>query len=151
MSILTEAVARLLLAPALMAAAAMLVKGYVDIGDGFSAGVVVSLAVAVQYLALGAERTEREIPLLRHAPRVAVAGILIALAAGFFPLLAGDSPFSHEPPPGEKPIHVGTLELMTPVLFDVGVFLLVAGSLIALLHLLAAPPEPAGEEEGESP
>jgi len=148
-SILTEAVARLLLAPALMAAAAMLVKGYVDIGDGFSAGVVVSLAIAVQYLVLGAERVEAEIPLLRHAPRVAVAGILVALAAGFFPLLGGDPPFSHQPPPGEKPVEIGTLELMTPVLFDVGVFMLVAGALIALLHLLAAPPpeRPAGRGE----
>ncbi len=35
---------------------------------------------------------------------------------------------------------------MTPVLFDVGVFLLVAGALIALIHHLAEPPEL--EEEG---
>lgn len=147
MSILTEAVARLLLAPAVMVAAAMLVKGYVDIGDGFSAGVVVSLAVAVQYLVLGAQRTEEEIPLLRHAPRVAVAGILVALASGFFPLVSGDAVFSHEPAPGVKPVHIGTLELMTPVLFDVGVFLLVAGALITLIHYLAEPPELEDEAE----
>jgi multicomponent Na+:H+ antiporter subunit B len=146
-SILTEAVARLLLAPALMVAAAMLVKGYVDIGDGFSAGVVVSLAVAVQYLVLGRGRTEEEIPLLRHAPRVAVAGILVALVAGFFPLVSGEAVFSHEPGPGVEPVHFGTLELMTPVLFDIGVFLLVSGALIALIHHLAEPPD---QETGEA-
>lgn len=146
MSVLTEAVARLLLAPALMVAGAILVKGYVDVGDGFSAAVVVTLAIALQYLVLGARRTEEEIPLLRFAPRVAIAGLLIALASGFFPLLFGDPLFSHEPGPGERPIHIGRLELMTPVLFDVGVFLLVAGALIALIHHLAEPPEL--EEEG---
>lgn len=148
MSILTQAVARILLAPALMAAAAILIKSYADIGDGFSAGVVVSLVVAVQYLVFGARRTEREMPLLRHAPRVTVAGILISLASGFFPLVTGGPIFSHQPPPGETPIHIGTLELMTPVLFDVGVFLLVAGGLIALIHHLAEPPEPVTEIEG---
>lgn len=144
MSILTQAVARILVAPALMAAAAILIKSYGDIGDGFSAGVVVSLVIAVQYLVFGARRTERELPFLRHAPRVTVAGILIALASGFFPLLGGEAMFSHQPPPGEEPIHIGTLELMTPVLFDIGVFLLVAGGLTALIHHLAEPPEPGG-------
>lgn len=147
MTVLTEAVARLLLAPSLMVAFAILVKGYVDVGDGFSAAVVVTLAVALQYLVLGARRTEEEIPLLRHAPRVAIAGLLIALASGFFPLLFGDPLFSHQPGPGESVTRIGRLELMTPVLFDVGVFLLVAGALIALIHHLAEPPEQ--EERGE--
>jgi multicomponent Na+:H+ antiporter subunit B len=34
-------------------------------------------------------------------------------------------------------VKIGTLELITAVLFDVGLFLLVAGALIALLHHLA--------------
>jgi multicomponent Na+:H+ antiporter subunit B len=148
-SILTETVARLLLAPSLIVAAAILVKGYVDVGDGFSAAVVVTLAIALQYLVLGARRTEEEIPLLRHAPRVAIAGLLIALASGFFPLLSGKPLFSHQPGPGERVAHLGRLELMTPVLFDVGVFLLVAGALIALIHHLAEPPEREAEGEPE--
>lgn len=146
MSILSEAVTRLLLAPALMVAAATLVKGYVDIGDGFSAGVIVGLAVAVQYQVMGSRRIEAEIPLLRHARVVAVAGALVALFAGFFPLFTGEAIFSHEPAPGVSPVLIGTLELMTPVLFDFGIFLIVSGSLIALIHYLAAPPRP---QEGE--
>lgn len=146
MSVLTQAVARILVGPALMAAAAILIKGYGDIGDGFSAGVVVSLVVAVQYLVFGARRTEHELPLLRYAPRVTVAGILIALASGFFPLITGNAIFSHQPAPGQSPIHIGTLELMTPVLFDVGVFMLVAGGLIALIHHLAEPPEATNDD-----
>lgn len=150
MSILTQTVARLLLAPSIVVAAAILVKGYVDVGDGFSAAVVVTLAIATQYLVLGARRTEEEIPLLRHAPRVAIAGLLIALASGFFPLLFGDPLFSHAPGPGDRVVHVGRLELMTPVLFDVGVFMLVAGALIALIHHLAEPPELEAEADAEA-
>lgn len=150
MSILTETVARLLLAPSIVVAAAILVKGYVDVGDGFSAAVVVTLAIALQYLVLGARRTEEEIPLLRHAPRVAIAGLLVALASGFFPLLFGDPLFSHAPAPGDRVVHLGRLELMTPVLFDVGVFMLVAGALIALIHHLAEPPELEAEADAEA-
>ncbi len=146
MTALTQAVARLLLAPAIMVAAAILVKGYVDVGDGFSAAVIVALAVACQYLALGTERAEAELPVLRHAPRLAVGGLLLALACGFFGLLLGDPLFTHQPVAGERPIHVGRLELMTPVLFDVGVFALVLGALVSLLHQLAQP-SPEDEEE----
>lgn len=150
MTILTEAVARLLLAPSLMVAAAILVKGYVDVGDGFAAAVVVALAVACQYLALGARRAEEELPLLRFAPRAAIAGLLIALASGFFSVLLGRAPFTHEPAVGARPIHIGRLELMTAVSFDVGVFLLVGGALIALVHHLAEPPELEAEAEAEA-
>lgn len=145
MTILTEAVARLLLAPSLMVAFAILIKGYVDVGDGFAAAVIVALAVALQYLALGARRAEEELPLLRFAPRAAIAGLLIALASGFFSVVLGRAPFTHEPVAGARPIHIGRLELMTAVSFDVGVFLLVAGALIALIHNLAEPAEETDE------
>lgn len=149
-TVLTEAIARLLLAPSLMVAAAILVKGYVDVGDGFAAAVVVSLAVALQYLALGATRAEEELPLLRFAPKTAIAGLLIALFSGFFSVMSGGAPFSHEPAVGERVVRIGRLELMTAVSFDVGVFLLVAGALIALIHHLAEPPEIDPELEREA-
>lgn len=148
MSVLTQVVTRLLLAPSIMVAFAILIKGYVDVGDGFSAGVVVALAVSLQYLTFGAEQVEAEIPLLRHAPRVAIAGLLVAIAAGFFPIVTGDPPFTHWPGPGEHVVYFGTLELVTAMLFDIGIFLLVAGSMIALIHHLAQPPDEADETEG---
>ena len=77
-----EHVAPRLLAPSVMVAAAIIVKGYTDVGDGFSAGVIVALAIALRYVTLGADRAERELPLLRHAPAGAGAGLLIALAVG---------------------------------------------------------------------
>lgn len=146
MTLMTQSVARLLLAPAVMIAAAILIKGYVDVGDGFSAAVTVVLAIALQYLAFGVVRAEAEIPVLRHAPRVAVAGLVLALASGFFPIVAGEPLFRHEPGPGELPTRIGRLELMTPVLFDVAVFLLITGALVSLIHQLAQPPMPEDVE-----
>ena len=137
MTIVIAAVARLLLAPSVVVAAAIMVKGYSHVGDGFSAGVIVALAVSLQYVARGPVRTEAALPFLRFAPAVAVTGLLLSLATGFFPIVRGTPIFTHWPPPGQDPVRIGTLELMTAVVFDVGVFLLVLGVLVVLVHQLA--------------
>lgn len=137
MSPVVEVVAPRLLGPAVMVAAAIIVKGYTDVGDGFSAGVIVALAIALRYVTLGPERTERSLPILRRAPAVAVGGLLIALAVGFFGVAFGDPPFTHLPPPGDPVVKIGSLELITAVAFDLGLFLLVTGVLVTLVHQLA--------------
>jgi multicomponent Na+:H+ antiporter subunit B len=138
-------VARMLLGPSIMVAAGLIAKGYAEVGDGFAGGVVVSLAIALTYVALGGPGAEAAVPLLRHGPKVAVGGLLLALGSGFFPLLLGEPPLSHDPGPGEHVIKIGTLELFTPLVLDVGVFLLVVGVLTVLLHLMAPPDD---EEDG---
>jgi multisubunit Na+/H+ antiporter MnhB subunit len=135
-TILTQTVARLLAAPTFAVAAAILVKGYADVGDGFAAGVVAGLGVLLVLAAFGVKETHRVLP-VRRAFTVAVAGLLLALAVGFAPLLAGDAPFTHHPAPGEPVIHVGRLELITAVAFDVGVFLLVVGVVVGALDYAA--------------
>jgi multisubunit Na+/H+ antiporter MnhB subunit len=135
-------VARMLLGPTIMVAAGLIAKGYAEVGDGFGAGVAVSLAIGLTYIALGVE-AEAALPMLRHAPKLAVGGLLLALASGFFPLLLGEPPLSHRPAPGEHVVKIGVLELFTPLTMDVGVFLLVVGVLTVLLHHVAGP---EGEE-----
>ena len=83
MSPIIEVVAPRLLGPAVMVAAALIVKGYTDVGDGFSAGVIVALAIALRYLTLGPERAERSLPILRYAPAISAVGLLVALGVGF--------------------------------------------------------------------
>jgi multisubunit Na+/H+ antiporter MnhB subunit len=144
-SIVVDVIAPRLLAPAVMVAAAIIVKGYTDVGDGFSAGVIVALAIALRYVTLGTERAERSLPILRHSPAVATAGLLIALAVGFLPVAAGDPPVTHRPAPGEDVVKIGTLELISAVAFDIGVFLLVCGALVTLVHHLARLVEESGE------
>ena len=144
MTIAVRAIARLLLGPSLVVAVAIMVKGYSDVGDGFSAGVIVALAVSLQYVAYGPRRAEATLPFLRFAPAVAVTGLLLALAVGFLPVLGGKPIFTHWPAPGVHPTKIGSLEMLTAVAFDIGVFLLVVGVLVVLVHQLAddSPPTP---------
>ena len=137
-SVLTRMVARALLAPTLMVAAAILIKGYADVGDGFAAGVVAALAVLTQFVAFGRDEVARVLP-IHHAPVVALAGLAIGLAVLAVPMAFGGAPLEHWPPPGEEPVHVGSLELITAVAFDVGVFLLVVGVAVTIIDALAAP------------
>jgi multicomponent Na+:H+ antiporter subunit B len=137
-------VARALWGPSLVVAFGLIVKGYAEVGDGFAAGVVVALVVGLFYVALGAEGAERALPFLRFAPKLAVGGLVLSLIDGFFPLLLGEPPFTHHPGPGENVVTIGSLELFTPLVFDIGVFLLVLGVLTVLLHQLADPDSEAG-------
>ena len=144
-TVLARMVARLLLVPVLMVAAAILVKGYVDVGDGFAAGVIAALGVLLQYLAFGRAAVERVLP-VRHAPKLAVGGLLAALAVAFAPVLAGQPPLRHAPAPGAEVVHLGTLELLTAVAFDAGVFALVLGMVVATIHLIASTIEERGAQ-----
>jgi multisubunit Na+/H+ antiporter MnhB subunit len=145
-TVLTRTVARLLLAPVALVAVAVLIKGYVDVGDGFAAGVIAALGVLLQYLAFGRSAVERALP-VRHAPRLAVGGLLLALAVAFVPVLLGGAPLQHAPPPGAEVVQLGSVELITAVAFDVGVFALVLGVALGVIHLIAGTPTDQGGQE----
>lgn len=135
-SVLTEMVARLLLLPTVVAAFAILVKGYAQPGDGFAAGVVASLGVLLQHLALGHRKAEK-LAVVRQAPAIAGAGLVLSLLVATVPLFLGDPVLTHYPRPGEHVIYLGTLELITPVIFDVGIFLLVFGFVVGTMNAFA--------------
>lgn len=136
-TMLVRGIARLLLLPSFVIAAAVLVKGYTAVGDGFSAGAIAATGMLLQYLAFGFGGTEQLLPVGRVAVRLAVGGLLIALLVVFVPVFFGESPVTHFPRAGEDVLHLGTLELHTAVLFDVGVFLLVFGFVVHAIRLLA--------------
>lgn len=136
-TVVTHAVARLLLGPILVVSLAILVKGYAEVGDGFSAGAVAALGILLQYLTFGRERTEAAMP-LRRLPATAFVGLLLGLAIAAWPLLRGDPLLTHAPAPGAEVVKLGTLELVTAVAFDVAVFMLVVGAMVGILHAVAA-------------
>lgn len=125
-TVMTRSVARILLLPTFMIAFAVMIKGYVDIGDGFSAGVIAALGIILQGIAFGPEEFDR-LPLVRFAPLAPLAGVFLALCVTFAPVLAGKPLLFHWPPAGEEVAHFGTLEFFTPLLFDIAVFLIVFG------------------------
>lgn len=128
--------AHVLFLPILMVAAAILVKGYADIGDGFSAGVIASLAIILQAVAFGAEEFDR-FPYARFAPLFTFVGLALALSVAFFPVLWGKPILYHYPPAGESVFHFGSIEFITPVIFDIGVFLVVVGFCVGSLAAVA--------------
>ncbi|MCO5222120.1 MAG: MnhB domain-containing protein [Thermomicrobiales bacterium] len=128
--------ARLLLLPTWMVAFAILIKGYSDSGDGFSGGVIAALGVIMQYVTFGTAVAEKLRP-VRYARQIALTGLLLALATAFTPVLRGQSIMTHFPGPNEHATHIGSLELTTPFLFDIGVFLLVMGVCVGVFDLLA--------------
>jgi multisubunit Na+/H+ antiporter MnhB subunit len=132
---MTRKVSRLLL-PTFMMAVAILVKGYTQAGDGFSAGVVAGLGVVLQYLAFGREATER-LPLVRYTGIICFVGLLVTLTVAVVPLFLGDAALTHYPGAEAEVIHLGTLEILTAVLFDVGIFLLVFGFAVGAVGMLA--------------
>jgi len=136
MTVMTRFGVRLLLLPSWMIAFATLIKGYSDTGDGFSAGVVAALGVLLQYLVFGFETMDK-MAVVRHARLFAAAGLLIALTVTFSPVLWGDTLLTHSPGVGSQAIHVGSVELITAFVFDIGIFLLVLGFCIGVIDLVA--------------
>lgn len=123
---LIQSIARLILIPGWIMALALMLKGYVDIGDGFSAGVIAALVVVIQGLAFGAEEMEQMV-LARMAPMMAFVGLAIAYGIAFIPPVFGHPIMLHQPTMNSSAVHFGVLEFITPVLFDIAVFMVVYG------------------------
>jgi multisubunit Na+/H+ antiporter MnhB subunit len=140
-----QLIARLLLAPSIMIALAIVVKGYSQPGDGFAAGTVMSLGLLVQYVTFGLDRVERVLP-VNWLLRIAVTGCTIGFAVAFLPLIWGDPVLSHWPGPDDEAITVGILEVGTVLVFDVGVALLVVGAITGILAIIGA-----AADEGAAP
>ena len=133
---LTKIAARMLLLPVLIIAIGVMVKGYVDTGDGFSAGVIATLIVGLQLMVFGPGELDR-LPLVRYAPFGTFVGVTLALLTAFVPAIRGQVLFTHWPPAGDDALHFGTLEFITAVAFDVGVFLIVFGFGVGMLGAIA--------------
>lgn len=151
-TVMTRTMARLLFLPSLMTSLAVLIKGYADVGDGFNAGVIAGLAFLLQYVAFGYEETREKLR-TKYLPAIGFCGgLTLALSTAFVPLLLGKPIFTHSPDPGAKVIHIGTLELITAVAFDVGVYLMVFGFALGAIEIVARATsrnnagEPTGEE-----
>lgn len=142
-----EQVARALFVPILLVAAGLLVKGYQESGGGFAAGVVASLGVLLQYLALGYERAQRALPWTGTTHRIALCGLAVMAATLLAPVLWGLPPAWHLPRPGEHVVHLGALGLHTTFLFELGIALATFGFVVAAVHRLARSDEDERPQE----
>jgi len=133
-SVILKAAAQLLLPLLLLLSLFLLLRGHHEPGGGFIGGLVAASAIALHLFATDM-RSARGV--LRVDPRSLMGvGLLVALLAGIVgpltggPLLAGRWVDLTVPMLGE--LHLGT-----PILFDVGVYLVVVGSVLTFVLTLA--------------
>ncbi|MGO1121027.1 monovalent cation/H+ antiporter subunit A [Rhodovibrionaceae bacterium A322] len=135
-------VTRLLLPIAVMVGVFIFLRGHNQPGGGFIAGLIVAIALLMQYMASGFAWTRVREKVEYHT--LIGLGVLIAAFTGIGAFFAGrpflTSDFGYvKIPPLEK------FELATAMSFDLGVFLTVLGAVMLMLYSLSRIARRAGE------
>ena len=120
--------ARLLMPLLLVFSVFLLLRGHNQPGGGFVGGLVAAAAFALYAIAFGVHRARQA--LLVRPLTLLGAGLLIALLSGVPAVLRGQPFLTALWAPGSLP-------LGTPAMFDVGVFLVVAGVVLMMIFSLA--------------
>jgi multicomponent K+:H+ antiporter subunit A len=139
---------RVMMPIAIMVGIFIFLRGHNQPGGGFVAGLVVSIALLMQYMASGFAWTQQRQKIEYHA--MIGWGVVIAGLTGAGAWLAGKpfltSAFAYyEFPPIEE------FELATALLFDLGVFLSVLGAVMLMLFSLSRIARYAGETVNPEP
>jgi multicomponent K+:H+ antiporter subunit A len=118
-------------------------------GDGFTAGIIMALALTLQYETLGSLHLPSWLAHL-NVVRVLLAGLALAALAALTPLLWGDPLLSPAAWGVDLPL-IGHLKLKLTLLFDIGVALIVfGGAMLAITSLRLPEPEEHIEAEEEA-
>ena len=139
---------RVIMPVILMVGFYIFLRGHNEPGGGFIAGLIVSIAVVMQYMASGFSWASARLKYPYHG--VIGAGVLIAgftgIGAWFVgkPFLTSDFTYVRIPP-FEK------FELATAALFDLGVFLAVVGAVMLTLESFSRLARSAHTEESDHP
>lgn len=124
---------RLMLPLALMVGLYIMLRGHNMPGGGFIGGLVVSIALIMQYMASGFQWTARQVRVDYDA--MIGVGVLVAGATGIVAML-WDYPFLTS---AHTHVHlplIGEVEVASALPFDIGVFLTVVGGvMLALANL----------------
>src|SRR5690606_4072387 len=113
----------------------LLVKGHNAPGGGFIAGLLVAGSIILQLLAFDLETVNKMFPL--NFVNVVAAGLILAAVTGFAPFLLG-LPFLTS---GFDTLHLpvlGPVEITSAFFFDLGVFLVVVGSMMTVIKEIAS-------------
>ena len=123
-SIILQTTSRLILPAALVFSIYVLLRGHNEPGGGFIGGLIAAAGIAVHAIPRGREAL---IAMLRVWPKALIgAGILLAIVSGLPSLLAAEPFLTHQWPFASLPIG-------TTLAFDLGVYLVVIGSVLTFL------------------
>lgn len=133
-SVILRAGARLLVALLLVFSIFMLLRGHNEPGGGFIGGLIGAVGFVVYAIACGTSEAREA---LRAPPeKIAMIGLGISLISGMMALVLGGSPFT-----GQW-LFIGATEtekglpLSSVLVFDIGVYLVVMGAILALVFAL---------------
>lgn len=134
-SILFEVVTRLVFHTIMLLSLFLLFSGHNNPGGGFAAGLVAGTALMVRYLAGGRYELDEAAPV--DAGVLLGVGLTIAAVAAIVPIPFGGAVMQSAIIELAVPV-IGTIKLVTALLFDIGVFLIVFGLMLDLLRSLGA-------------
>ena len=124
---------------AMLIAATHMIYGHQQPGDGFTAGVIIALAVALWYVVFGYEETRRRLPWLRGFRLIGI-GISIVIVVGAITYAMTGSFFAH--------VNFGKMiglplpygfDFSSAFLFEVAICLTVLGSAALIINTLGHP------------
>ncbi|MDR9390434.1 MAG: Na+/H+ antiporter subunit B [Trueperaceae bacterium] len=131
-SLILRTTTRLLIGVLLLFSVFLLLRGHDLPGGGFIGGLVGAAAIALYAIAYGYEHA---FALLRIRPRTLIGvGLSLAVLAGILAAFAGEPMLT-----GLwwiRDVGPWTVKLSTPLLFDVGVYLVVIGVVLRMLFSL---------------
>ncbi len=124
---------------AFVLASVQMIHGHDEPGDGFTAGVTLSLAVGFWYIVFGYEATKQRLSALRPGPLIGL-GLLTVIAGSVAPVFLGGtffSPFDFGAALG-LPLPAG-FYLNTSFLFELAICLAVFGAALFIIDTLGRP------------
>ncbi len=134
-SLIVRAAARIMLPLLILFSIFMLLRGHNSPGGGFVGGLVAAIAIILLSMAGGLRDAEVVFP-AAHARWWMALGLALAGSAATLPLLFGH-PFMKGLWQTVSLPGLGELEIGTPVIFDVGVYIVVLGmTLTVVLRLI---------------
>ena len=132
-SLLLRTATRFLMPLLLLFAVFLLLRGHHEPGGGFVAGLVVAMALVLHAASFGVPASRRVLAV--EPSRLLGGGLLVALVSGLPAILQG-RPFMRALW-ATVPVAGGAVHLGTPLLFDLGVCLVVIGFVLTIVFTLA--------------
>jgi multicomponent Na+:H+ antiporter subunit A len=134
-SVVFEIVTRLIFHTVIVFSVYLMLVGHNAPGGGFAGGLVAGLALMIRYLAGGRGELDEAAPI--DAGAVLGIGLATAALSGLLPTLLGGGVLQSAIVDIHIPV-LGTLHLVTSVLFDIGVYLVVVGLSLDVLRSLGS-------------
>lgn len=147
-SLIFEVVTRFLFWLLVLMSVYLLIAGHNEPGGGFAGGLVAGMALMTRYLSAGRHELDDAVPF--DAGRLLGTGLLLAIGTAIAPVFFGGAIFQsydvylNLPGPdtltlfGREYFFMGELHLVTSTVFDIGVYLVVVGTLLDLARSLGS-------------